>query len=234
MSNTITIKKGELPQYSDAYGKVSTAHIVDSDLAMAKIVAEANGTDVAEAMRDLKERVSKVTYAAGKVYNRIVSAIHAANKKYDSMMNRYSDPEYNEYQEKRVELCKMHAEKDDNDNPKLIDAPTDDEPDRRIYVIANDQKEAFGKETEALKIENKGAIDRFEANTVAANAIKEEEVEIKVHVIPWTYRPNAVSGAYVALVVDMFSGAPTFDELLEDVDEDEDENKGLQVLEHSV
>ena len=227
---SITVKREDLPSYQDAYGKVATAHISDSDIEMAKLTAESKGQTVEQAMAELKDRVNKVQYAAGKNYNRILAAINATNKLYDSMLSSYSDSEYDAFQKQRVALCEQFSKKDKDGNPEF--KPT--EQDGREYVIEKSVKDEFVRVMAELKEEFEDAIERFKANVKEAQDIGQKEITIPLHHVPWTYRPNAISGAYVALVVDMFTGAPTLDEVLDDVDENDNEKKGLQESERSV
>ena len=200
MSNIIKIKNSDLPMLIDAYGKVSTAHISDPDIHMAEKAATAAGEDVPAALRALKDSVGRVTYAAGKNYNRLQSAAKARDTKVQTLDDSYDDPRFELYDEKRIQICELYADKDESGKP--IFRPIQNS-DARNYAFSGKNRKLVKKALADLKELYKEAFDALDANQKAmdakVDAIDAEEVEIKIYQVPWACKPVAVSGAYLHL-----------------------------------
>jgi len=187
MSTTITIKREELTDYLDAYGKAATLHLSEGESA---------------------EDVRRFKYAAGRNYNRFLSLAKATEKKQVEMQESYSDPELDKFHELRIQLCEDFAETDVDGKPKFREY---DDGRPREYQIEASLKDDFREAVDELKSTYKDALDRDKANDEATNAVLKEEVEVKIYTIDWDKVPVAIAGGYIDAISAMIVGLPDLD-----------------------
>jgi hypothetical protein len=155
-----------------------------------------------------REKVKRFKYAVGKNYTAIRQAAIQVEKRQQKMKNEYSDPELDEYNRKRVEICEQCCEREENGAPKVM-YYDDDHPAQ--YQIEAGLKEEFKKQNELLKEEYADAIKRKNDHTEAVEAIMDEEVEIKLYQFPYSDVPSNLAGGYLVAIEDMLTGLPDID-----------------------
>lgn len=121
-----------------------------------------------------------VSYAMEKTLNHCISIIKNTNKA------KQKNTEYKKYNDKRIELAKKHARKDDNGKASLIPGTTN-------YNLENPV--AFSEEFKKLKEEYKDIIKRH-------NDFMEEEVEIDIHTIKITEFPEDLDIRGMSILVE--------------------------------
>jgi len=98
MSRTITVKRNQLLELMDAYGKAATLHLSEGEKA---------------------DDVKKFKYAAGKNYNALHALAKQTEAKQRKMQDEYTDPELDAFNQDRIRLCEQYSEHDEDGKPKF-------------------------------------------------------------------------------------------------------------------
>ena len=91
-----------------------------------------------------------------------------------------------EYEKKRIALCVKHAEKNDSNEPSILDGK---------YILKD--KNAFDKEYQELKKANKELIDTEGERLKDVEKFLEEESEIELQMVSQNDIPNDIAGEQV-------------------------------------
>lgn len=105
-----------------------------------------------------------------------IEAITAAQK---------ASPEFAEFEEKRIELAKKYAKKNDKGEFELIDGP-----EGKSFSV--EDKDGFNKEFESLKAEYKETLDAREKQKVDFENLLKEEIELDLYTIPFSSVPEDI------------------------------------------
>lgn len=142
-----------------------------------------------EALKSLNLKGAKFAYVVARnieVLKPEITALVEAAKQSD---------EYKEYEAKRVEICKEHAEKDENNEPVLINKGTVSEE----YKIA-DQK-SFEASLKKLNDENKEVIRAREKQIEEFNSLLEENKDINFHKVSLKDVPDEITSQEMASII---------------------------------
>ena len=110
--------------------------------------------------------------------------------------------DYEKFNEARVELCKEHADKDEQGNPKVTRDPVNGT--EQFSMLEN--KEAFDKAVKELQETHKEAIDEAEQKQEDFMALLNEEIELELITIPLSIMPKELVGRDVDLLFDIIDG----------------------------
>jgi len=104
--------------------------------------------------------------------------------------------EYQEFNQKRIDLCKSHATKDDKNEPVIID---------KNYVIGN--QENFTIKVNALIAEYKNAIDTYEQQLKEYENLLNENTELDSQFYKMTidYLPEDISAKELELIAELIA-----------------------------
>lgn len=102
-------------------------------------------------------------------------------------------PEYNEYNNKRIELATRLADKDKHNNPII---------ERGNFVIIQNKKQ-FEEEVSKLRNEHKDAVDEFEKRLSEYNSMIGEMIEFQPYVISIDDLSNNLEPHILELLYDM-------------------------------
>lgn len=105
--------------------------------------------------------------------------------------------EYNVYEKARIALAEEHAVKEDG-KPVVKD---------NRYVM--EDKEAFNKACEALKLEHKDAIDQRKKQVEDFNKFLEEEIELNLHNIQLTDVPTNITVEQMEIIEPLVKDTPS-------------------------
>ena len=105
--------------------------------------------------------------------------------------------QYQEYEEKRVEIAKSHAKKN-KEGKELVNIREDGNQEYQI----KDQK-AFEKELKKLQAEHKDAIDGREKQYEEYNKMLEESVDVNLHTIKLNDIPEDITTAQMHSILPM-------------------------------
>lgn len=103
-----------------------------------------------------------------------------------------SSKEFQEYDNERIELCKLMAVKDESGKPKVTQNNFDIE-----------DKEAFDKEFNKLKKKYKEAIEDRDKQLEEFNKLLEEEVKIKLHKVKVEELPSDITPKQLNSIFEM-------------------------------
>lgn len=140
-------------------------------------------------LKGKSENPIKFFYAVSKNLTSIEPEVKAINE------SLKPSEEYSAYEQKRIELCEKHANKDASGQPKTIMNGTS-------YDISGEDgniKPEFTAEWEALKVENKEVIEGREAQIKMYEKSLEEECEVKLHKIKLENIPDDACGLVIAI-----------------------------------
>lgn len=123
----------------------------------------------------------KLAYAIAKNFDRVereLDIIRSANK---------PDKEYDEYEEKRKELCRKHALKDEKGQPTITF-------DGVQHVFVMEDQEFFDSEMEVLQQEYQAVLEREEQRKSDHRKwLEEEEIQFEGHAIKEEWVPEDVT-----------------------------------------
>jgi len=135
---------------------------------------------------------AKWAYAVDRNINKLQPEINSLQRAY-----AINDEEYKEFNNKREQLAKKHAKKEDG-KPKTITLNN-----KREYIL--EDEEAFQKEFKKLKKEYKEAVKRREEQMDEFNDILKDEIELNLYMIDPDYMPEKITPTQVSnimLVID--------------------------------
>jgi len=119
-------------------------------------------------------------------YNYLIAINKDKIKSIKEVITEINKPskEQNEYQEKRIDLCKKYCDKDDNGNPITT------KKDNKEIFSGLENNEEFKKEFEQLNEDNKGVIEEIENQSKQLSELLEEEESIEWKKINIDLFPN--------------------------------------------
>jgi len=103
-------------------------------------------------------------------------------------------PKMKEFEEKRIELCKEHAKKDDKGEPAIV--PVEGKPGQGQYDIID--QDAFDKALEALRDEYKETLDERQKQVDKLNEFLNEEAERDLWAIRLDDLPDQITAELLA------------------------------------
>jgi len=109
---------------------------------------------------------------------------------------------YKEFDEKRIELCKKHGDKDENGKAKQIPDPMN--PDNKMFLGIDDNPE-FDKEIEKLTKEYQKEVDDFKDRLKQYNELLQEEIKFELHMISIDDIPPEITAEEIAPLINMIT-----------------------------
>jgi len=135
-----------------------------------------------------KEMKAKAAYGIAKNKSKVESEVKSIQ---EAQQKIQPAPEVLEFEEKRINLCKEAANKDDNGEPITIgprfDIPVGAMPD-------------FEKKIDELREEYKEALDQKEKNDEEWVELMKEEIEIDIHQIHIDMMPDTITPQQIELL----------------------------------
>lgn len=131
---------------------------------------------------------AKWAYAVARNINILQPEINSLQKAY-----AINDKKYQEFNNKREELARKHAKKEDG-KPKKINTGNKQE-----YIL--EDTKAFEKEFKKLKKEYKNAVEKREKQIEEFNEILKEKIEIDLYMINPDYIPEKITPAQVSNIM---------------------------------
>jgi hypothetical protein len=104
---------------------------------------------------------------------------------------------HEEFNTKRMDLCKEYCEKDENDEPKITNGN---------FVIPEDRKEEFEKNMDALKEEYKEVMEVMDKRQEDFLNLLKEDVDVDLTIIPLSVMPQDLVGNEVEVLFDIIDG----------------------------
>lgn len=122
-------------------------------------------------------------------------------------------PEYTKYDTERIDLCKKHADKDENGKPKMASTQ---KPGEQVFVGLEGNAE-FDVEATALKETYKDAISEREGLIEDYNTALDEEIEFDLHMIQFKDIPqDTITASQLRGIIDIVEGEPEKDDTSSD------------------
>jgi len=107
---------------------------------------------------------------------------------------------YLEYEKKRIALCQIHTEKDENGNPKLTKDPNNGQ---EVFDLTDEAKEKLDEEMKEVREEFKEDIEEHEKKQKEFGEFIKEEVELNLIKLKLKQMPEKMSGNDVDLLEEL-------------------------------
>jgi hypothetical protein len=135
----------------------------------------------------------KFSYGISKNINLLKPEVEAIEKSLEG------SKEFKEYDEKRIEIVKKYAKKDERGEPKLIILNPKTGAGR--YEIEN--QEAFDREIEKLQKENKVILEKREKQFEEYGKLLKEESDFKPHKIKLSDVPEGITSQQMSAIFEL-------------------------------
>jgi hypothetical protein len=134
---------------------------------------------------------AKFAYAIAK--NR--SKLESEYKLIQKMQSTVQPSSLKKFDERRIELCKEYADKDENGNPSL---------ENNNYVISQ-RRDEFENTIRELQKEFEPSFKEFEENQIKFNNFLSEEIEVDIHTIPMSIIPEDMTAKDMEIIIGMIT-----------------------------
>lgn len=135
------------------------------------------------------------TYAMAKNGKRIAEELEFVAK------NLKSSTRFQEYDNKRIELCKKYAEKDDRGKPRMV--PQVGGQRGAMEFVGVDSNPEFNSEIEKLKKEYQGELDEREKHIKAYEADLDKEIDFEVYKVKLCNVPKEITVGQLRGIIDL-------------------------------